>query len=441
LYNNPPGKIRKTIEDHLYSFRRYDKDNIYYYMNAVTGFGRRYLWQKYDLVILHYSLLALRYHNDIWKRLKVNLISFLENIDTPKVAIPQDEYNQTYELCHLFKKASIETVFTCSTEDDFRKIYPFNLSGVTNLFQTLTGYVDEDTLEILRKKKMILDHSKRRIDIGYRARKLPYWLGRHGQIKTEIGLIFNKESIKYEDLIFDISTDQKDVFLGVNWLEFLCNSRTVLGCLGGSGLLDFYGKIKTSVDNYVLEHPDATFDEVEEACFKNEDNKISVFALSPRHFECAMTRSCQILVEGDYYGIFRPNIDFIELKRDFSNIDEVIDMVKDKNYCEKIADNCYKHVILSESNTYKGFVNSFYNTLFDNKIIKRDNKDELYFVDKIRLILLYIIDIVLLFDIIINKSFGQLLKTMRILITKILKKILGQKLYNRGKAYVRNLRS
>ncbi len=51
---------------------------------------------------------------------------------------------------------------------------------------------------------------------------------------------------------------------------------------------------------FTAKHPNASFDEIEKACFPGKDYNISCFALSPRHFEAVMTKTLQILVEGKY---------------------------------------------------------------------------------------------------------------------------------------------
>lgn len=80
--------------------------------------------------------------------------------------------------------------------------------------------------------------------------------------------------------------------------------------------------------------------------------------IGPRHFESALTRTCQLLVEGDYQGVLEPGVDYIEIKRDFSNVSDVLKQVSDAGYCKRIADQCYEHVVGSGKYTYRGFVKS-----------------------------------------------------------------------------------
>lgn len=269
-----------------------------------------------------------------------------------KVAIPQDEMYYTEELCSLFQHIEVDSLYTCAYPIDYQTLYPKEKSGLTHYFTTFPGFVDEDslqTIEQLRQEKI-----ERDIDIGYRGNNLPYYIGKHGQLKRIVAEKF-LEATKNSDCKIDISIDPAKVFFGKDWLRFLCRCRTALGCLGGSGLHDPKGEIRIKVENYLKLHPGASFEEVEENCFKGLDNSIHIFAISPRHFECAMTKTCQVLVEGDY-KVFRPNVDYIEIKKDFSNIEEVLHKIKDHAYCASIAENAYKTAILSGKYTYRAFV-------------------------------------------------------------------------------------
>jgi hypothetical protein len=242
-------------------------------------------------------------------------------------------------------------------------LYPKEKTHLKHYFTTLTGFVDEETLKTIEnlKKEVV----RRDVDLGYRGNQLPSYLGKHGQLKRIIAEKF-LDAIKDQSLKIDISIRPQDVFYGADWFRFLLRCRTALGCLGGSGLHDPKGEIRKKVEEYVKEHPQASFEEVEEHCFKGLDDQLHIFALSPRHFECAMTKTCQVLLEGDY-RIFLPHVDYIEVKKDFSNIDEVIEKIKDRDYCEKIAENAYEHIVLTQKYTYSAFAQRIFEHIQTHK--------------------------------------------------------------------------
>ena len=229
-------------------------------------------------------------------------------------------------------------------------------------------------------KNFYSPHSQRRLDIGYRARMLPFWLGSHGTIKWKLTDLF-LDKTKETGLLVDLSNDDKKVFVGDDWYKFLADTRVVLGCEGGASLLDVDGSIRKRVDAYVEKHASASFDEVEKACFCGLDGNLGLFAISPRHFEACMTRTCQVLVEGNYFGIFKPNIHYIELKKDFSNVEEVIEKIKDIKLCETIAENSFRDIIINSDYTYRKFVTDVINHVLskaphlNSRIAVRQNKD------------------------------------------------------------------
>jgi len=343
--------IRNTISEHLYSFARYSGEDCYY-LNVATGVPAYIDQIAFDIVIYHYTLCACRFFRSKFEKQLVKW-SKLKAIAGYKVAVLHDEYLNTDLLCRFFLEYSVKTVFTCLPQTEWRKVYPKELSGVEDFVTVLTGYIDEASLE--RVSKFVDD--KREIDIGYRARKVPYYLGRHGCLKWQIAEKFI-DACRGSKLKIDIATDTaQNVYFGEDWYKFLSRCRTVLGCEGGASMIDPDGQIKALVDDYLRRRPDASFDEVEQACFPGMDGNLELFAISPRHFECCITKTCQVLVEGEYGGILKPGIHYIEVKKDWSNIKQAIAQISDHDLCKKIADNAYRDIIESGEYTYRKFVN------------------------------------------------------------------------------------
>ena len=341
LYSNTDLNLRKTIIDHLYCFKNYIENVDFHYCKVYTKLPFYVSLVKYDGIILHYTLLSAKWTQIVWKDVFRGLRK-LRKMDAVKVAIPQDEYVYSNEICRLFREYRIETVFTCANPCDYQTLYTREKSGLKYYFTTYAGFVDENTLDTL--EQLSEDVKERDTDAGYRARSVPFWLGHFGQNKPKLAEKFH-EIKDIMGLKFDISTDEKDVFYGDDWLRFILRCRTMLGCLGGASMHDPDGQIRKQVEAYTKEHPEATFEEVEERCFKGQDDSLQLFALSPRHFECAMAKTCQVLLEGDYHGVFQTGIHYIELKKDFSNINHVLQQIKDKQLCERIAEKTYQDII------------------------------------------------------------------------------------------------
>jgi len=348
IYYLPTKNDRNTMNEHLYSFRHYSGERCYY-LNVAYGIPRFCAKINFDLVIFHYSFLAyLRYD----KVRSVTLFQTCKDFSGYKVAIPQDEYQYSDRLNEFFLRSGVKTVFTCLPESEWQKVYPQKKSGMEHYHTVFTGYVDE--IAAVKLATLNQSHRSRPIDVGYRARKNPYWLGRHGMIKWQLTEKFLGVPVQH-NLKLDLSNDPGDVFYGDKWSGFLSKCRVVLGCESGASLHDPDGSIMENVDRYTDKHPGASFEEVEAACFPGKEGNLCLFALSPRHFEACITRTCQALVEGEYGGIFKPGVHYIEIKRDWSNIAKVIRQIEDVDYCERIADNAYRDIIESGQYTYRKF--------------------------------------------------------------------------------------
>ena len=321
-------------------------------------------------MILHYTFLSVRWGKERYKEWS-KAIRRLKKIGGHKVAIPQDEYAETDVLCSLLRECGVRTVFTCFSKENYDKVSPPEKVPLDHRVTVLPGYIDE--IAARRVQSFCVKGKQRPIDIGYRARKLPYWLGRPGQLKHEMGQVV-LEKTKGSGLKVDISTGDRDVFWGNDWYRFLCRCRAVLGCEGGASLMNPTGEIRSRVEEYVRRNPDASFEEVEKSCFPGQDYNIRLFTLSPRHFECAITKTYQVLLEGNYGGIFLPGVHYIELKKDYRNINQVIELLRDEKYCLQIAENAFRDIVQSGKYTYRIFTNQVVTHISENA--DKGNKDE-----------------------------------------------------------------
>jgi hypothetical protein len=71
------------------------------------------------------------------------------------------------------------------------------------------------------------------------------------------------------------------------------------------------------------------------------------FAISPRHLEAVITKTAQLLVEGSYSGVLEPERHYIPVRRDFSNLDEGLERLRDVEAVEAMAERAYREVYLS----------------------------------------------------------------------------------------------
>ena len=96
--------------------------------------------------------------------------------------------------------------------------------------------------------------------------------------------------------------------------------------------------------------------------------------------ECCATKTCQILTEGDYNGILKSGVHYIELKKDFSNLDSVLIDVVDDNKRKQIVENAYNDIVLSKKYTYSKFVKETLEIIRVQSNIKVSKKNNLLYL-------------------------------------------------------------
>ncbi len=354
VYTLPAGKGRTTIENSLQALQKYLPGSVFP-INSKLKIPATIHACTFDLIFYHYSFLSNKWGGRDKFHERTGPFSCIRGRARFAVAMPQDEYFHSDLICGFIRDFKVDILYTCCREEDWETVYPESSTGTVLLRRVLTGYFDPDM--VTQSAKFIKPHRERPLDLGYRARKYPFWLGRHALKKWQVTDIF-KTFVGSTELKIDLSNEEDDAFLGESWFRFLADCRVVLGCEGGASLHDPDGSLRAKVDSYVAQHKNADFAEVEEKFFPGMDGNISLFALSPRHFEACATRTCQVLIEGEYNNVFKPGVHYIELKKDYSNLAEVVEMLKDKVKCEEIAANAFTDICMNGKYTYENFVNS-----------------------------------------------------------------------------------
>jgi hypothetical protein len=351
LYYSRQHPLRTAVSDHLYSLDRYTEANCFYVNVGMPGRVDFLRSVEFDLVVFHTILLWERV-NPLQFRAALSRVDWVADLACPKVILPQDEHLHGDELAWLIGQFGVTHVMSCAQEDQWDLLYPEVDREHVDFATVLTGYLSDDTLERIGR---ILERSASRdIDVGYRAWDPWPSLGRHGLLKTEIGRRFLKAA-QGSRLVLDISNNASETFVGDSWFEFLARCKYTIGVEGGASVLDYRGEIMRCTQQFTSEHPNATFGQVEAECFPGSDGSVAYFALSPRHLEACATRTCQVLVEGSYNGILQPGIHYIPMKPDFSDIEDVVELVRSDEARERIVARAYEDVVASRRWSYGAF--------------------------------------------------------------------------------------
>ncbi|HEX9743213.1 MAG TPA: hypothetical protein VGA17_10535 [Nitrospiraceae bacterium] len=345
--------LRDSGKTHLYCWRRHSKYR-FIYINVAFGIPWNLLRHvRIAGVIYHTFFLGARWTPEIFEQ-KTGLCEALAPLRVPKIAIPQDEFIRTDMLAEFLAKQQVTHLLTCAEEPDWKRIYGRHLDFSRVVVKTvLTGYIDDATMR--RVDALKKDEKARRVDIGYRAKRVAYWLGEHGQRKVQVADVIG-EAARRRGLNVDISLHAQDTLLGDDWLKFLLGCRATIGVEGGASVLDRDGSIKKAVEAYVNDHPAASFQETRDACFPDRDGEFGLACLSPRHLEACLTETCQILIEGTYNGILRPWEHYIPVRRDYADVEKALDALADPELVSRLVRNAYADVVESGQWTYRALV-------------------------------------------------------------------------------------
>jgi hypothetical protein len=344
--------VRATIRDHLYSFRHHSSHRYFYVNVGIRDLPRAVFQIEFDAVIFHTSFLSMRWSAAPFAKV-IGRAQPLKHLPGVRLAIPQDEFLHTDALSQFITDFRIDHVFTAAAPSEWSKIYATVDRDFVSFTTVLTGYLEDKS--VAQMTRIASEVGTRSLDIGYRAWRAAPWLGRHGVLKAQIADVFASEG-RARGLTVDISTRDEDTLYGDDWYRFLARSKYTIGVEGGASVLDRDGSLKAATERYVADHPLASFDEIEAHCFPDHDGYLALFALSPRHLEACVTRTCQVLIDGEYNGVLHPGEHYIALRPDFSNLHEVLDLIQRDTVRESITANAWRDVVASGLYTYRTLV-------------------------------------------------------------------------------------
>lgn len=344
---NRPTQVENaaTIIDHIDAFGKYSRHNILMW-SSLNGLPNDEVLKKIDCIVIHYTLSLL---NDSY--IPFESLERIRTFPGLKICFLQDEYRRVNIACEKIKHAKFDALFTCAPIGVREKIYA-SIEGEIDLHTTLTGYVPEHLVDI--KTKPIEERS---IDVSYRARKCSYALGHMSHDKYLIGSLFEKFT-RNAGLKCDISSKERNRLYGKDWVDFTSESKATLGTESGASLIDFTGEAEYKINRYQAYHPFCKFNDIPPYLLE-DDGKIELQVISPRCFEAAALKTVMIMYPGCYSGILTSGRHYIPLKKDFSNIDEVLGRLRDTTFLEQIAQNARHDLVDSGNYSYRKFVLDF----------------------------------------------------------------------------------
>ena len=336
IYSNHTSTLSYN-DDWLEAFLNINDSSIYvksYNYKNLTFLAAQKILFEYDYVVFLHST-----NSNGFSLPKLFRMGSL-NIRRAKIVFfVGNEYKLMPEKIHFISLNSIDYVVSQLPQDTAEWLYFETNSRVISLPHALNPYVFQTTKSL----------DKRKIDIGNRSYEYPWYLGDRDRMKT-LEFLKNIEN----DFLLDISTDPNKRFKREEWARFLNECKFTIASEAGSSYLERDDRTRKLVNRYLEENPESTFNEVFDKFFKEyRGDSVSGKCISSRHFDAIGTKTCQILLEGQYNGILKPNEHYIELKSDFSNKDEVIEMIRDDKLREEIVHRTYDYVINNHTQKHR----------------------------------------------------------------------------------------
>jgi hypothetical protein len=180
----------------------------------------------------------------------------------------------------------------------------------------------------------------RDIDIGFVGDL--YWPFVGDRERTELIEFFRAHATEM-GLACDVRTERlsRD-----GWAAFLNRCKGVIGAESGTYYLNDRGRLLAAAREWNLnEKPNARFEEVYERFYRDQPRLVSGKSISSRHFEPIGTKTCQILLEGEYNGILKQDVHYISVKRDLSNIGDALRRFRDGACREAMVEETYDYVV------------------------------------------------------------------------------------------------
>jgi len=350
LYYSPLGANAATVSEHVGSFARHSGFPVFS-VNTELGFPRGLSRLDFRVLVLHYSVFG-RYPYLLSSAFQRYVA---DSGHSYRIAFFQDEYQYCTARFRFIDDMSIECIYSLLEPSEVSRVY-LRHTRVPKVRHTLTGFVSDDLVETAARWS--LPDGQRRIDVGYRGRQLPFFMGKGAQEKTVIAQEFVKRTAG-TSLTLDIKTGEADRIYGDDWWRFIANCRGMLGVEAGVSVFDIEDQVRPRCAQLLHERPDASFEEVAALALRDWEDNIYYRTISPRVFEAAAFRVCQILFEGNYNGLLEPMTHYLPLKKDFSNLDWVLSQFADPATRRRIADRAYADLIGSGVYSYRRFIEQF----------------------------------------------------------------------------------
>ncbi len=349
-----------SVADIELALPQYAPQHNYLIHNALLPVPEHIIDIQYDAIILNSTFIDLLSTPQGYKKVNTDY-AFLKNNPAYTVALPQDDYWCSEIRDKWFTDCKINRVHPVISKEHWKLFYPRFSSSGGRMALGYTGYI---TPQLRRRTTDPKEYASRKTDVIYRSKKIPLFPNKIGNLKGSIGDIFIK-AVSGESLVLDISTNAKDKIQGPAWYDFIENSKATLGSNSGSSLHVRNHQVIHRIRNYMLKNPGHCYEDIETACFLQDDAGCEFTAISPRNLEAGLLRTLQILVPGPYSDILLPGQHYIPLAEDCSNIEKVLEILRNDRKAEIITNNCRETLLSFQPLQVESFVEQIEQSIYE----------------------------------------------------------------------------
>lgn len=344
-YSRAAAHVPTTL-DYLQSFSRYWPGDVYY-LNVTHGSDPQIDLNEFDVVFHNYCA-RLSYRDYISQ----DYVRAMQRFRGLKIAAVQDEYEFTDQIREHLRRLGFHVVLTCVPQSHVQRIYAKEQFPGVEFITELTGHVPERVPSGAGATPLAM----RPVLIGYRGRDIGARFGRLAREKIEIGRRM-REICEARGLAHDIEWAEDKRIYGAGWFQFLGSCRAILGSESGSNIFDPDGSLVKRYEAMKAELggsvPYAAFAGITDPL----EDHVPMGQVSPRVFEAAATRTALVLFGGTYSGILSAGQHYIELAKDFSNADAVLNQLGNVEALEAMTERAYQHLVASGRFSHAAFVN------------------------------------------------------------------------------------
>jgi len=299
---------------------------------------------RYDAVVILHSVFSNgRY-------LHGPLLDLVRRLRAPKAYFVGNEYKGMPEKMWFCEEVGVDLLVSQFTTEEPLRLYRERLPGTTVVGIPNTGWDPE-----LFAARVPVE--ERPIDLGYRAFENDVALGHRERRELAERFLAAADG---HGLKVDISLDPRDRLGERGWAEFLNLCKGQLGSEAGGDYFELTDETRNAVNAHRAERPDASFEEIWERFFRDYPNPVPGRVLSGRNVEAAGTKTVQLLLEGAYGGYLEPDVHYVPLRKDFSNLDEAIAKFRDESFCERLRENAFA---VAQELTYPRLIDRFHDAL------------------------------------------------------------------------------